>query len=339
MLEEYFREAGEVTAANAWQHVYRVLLWLDERTQLAHIYDSNHMQQGGAFYSRAVRFTDEVSKELSIDRKDLGNRIDVLFKGCVAELLKREGANPAASAEEVAQLALLAEEDGEELDESELIGEISDLLASAGVAAPKVPSLARAIEERARRFFTLGNKRKNALGEGFEDLLTMLLEKVSKVPTSKIQVRKRVSALPGFKKVAQVRGRRRGGERLPKPDIAITDEGVTQVITTAKWSMRQDRETQFASEYDGYQKNKVQTTELQFVLITNEFDVARLDNVARAQPGGAGGYIFHTIYHINPQLLLETQGERIGAVRGWIDAGKIGSLEDFLLTMRERFGT
>ena len=82
----------------------------------------------------------------------------------------------------------------------------------------------------------------------------------------------------------------------------------------------------------------LQPTELRFALITNEFDVARLNNVARAIPGGAGGYIFHQIYHINPSLLAHTQGERIGTVQHWIGAGKILSLADFLIEMRDRFG-
>ncbi len=63
-----------------------------------------------------------------------------------------------------------------------------------------------------------------------------------------------------------------------------------------------------------------------------------LDNVARAIPTGAGGYIFHVIYHINPDLLIATQEEKIGAVRHWIGAGKIRSLADWLNEMRQTFG-
>jgi hypothetical protein len=85
--------------------------------------------------------------------------------------------------------------------------------------------------------------------------------------------------------------------------------------------------------------NKTQSTELRFALITNEFDVARLTNVARAMPGGAGVYIFHQIYHINPELLVHTQGDRIGAVQHWIGTGKILALADFLTEMGGRFGS
>ena len=46
ILAGYFAAAGEVTAGNAWEHVYRCLLWMNESAGLAHIYDSNHMQPG-----------------------------------------------------------------------------------------------------------------------------------------------------------------------------------------------------------------------------------------------------------------------------------------------------
>ncbi len=64
-------------------------------------------------------------------------------------------------------------------------------------------------------------------------------------------------------------------EREPHPDLAFYDAGITQIIVTAKWSMRQDRETQFHSEFAAYQRSKMQPAELQFALITNEYDVAR----------------------------------------------------------------
>jgi hypothetical protein len=320
VLEEYFAQAGEITAENAWEHVYRSLLWIDEGAGLAHIYDSNHMQPGGNFHSRAASFTDELCRLLGMTCSELPAAIDYLFKGCVAEWKRTRAV--------------------EELDpevESELISATEQLLRAEGVPEIRVRPLARHIENLSRDFFTIGNKRKNALGEGFEDLLYLLLRRVSKVPEERIALRTPVSQLPGFRRTPTPRpgGRR---PREPRPDIAFHERRITHVITTAKWSIRQDRETQFQAEYTAYQRNKTQTTELRFALITNEFDVARLDNIARAIPGGAGGYIFHQIYHINPDLLIHTHGDRIGAVAHWIGAGRILSLNEFLLDMRDHFG-
>jgi hypothetical protein len=257
--------------------------------------------------------------QLGIAPKALYDHIDFLFRGCVAEWRRTR-----------------REQVDSEL-ENELIVGIEQLIKAEKVPADRASKLARQIELISRDFFTIGNKRKNALGEGFEDLIFLLLQRVSKIPAEHFTLRTPISDLPGFRRAVP---RRKGAriERQPHPDLAIVEKGATHIITTAKWSMRQDRETQFHAEYTSYQLNKTQPTELRFVLITNEFDVARLNNVARAMPNGAGGYIFHNIYHINPELLVKTQGDRIGDVKHWIGVGKIGSLADFLTEMRDRYG-
>jgi hypothetical protein len=101
--------------------------------------------------------------------------------------------------------------------ESELIGEVEALLQGEGIAAENAKRIARRSELLAKDFFTLGNKRKNALGEGFEDLLFLLLRRVSKIPEEHISLRKSVSKLPGFRRAPARRpdGRR---ERQPHPD-------------------------------------------------------------------------------------------------------------------------
>lgn len=319
VLGEYFAGAGDVTADNAWEHVYKCLLWMNEAAGLAHIYDSNHMQPGGNFHGRAVRFTDALCAAWHVDRSALPHLIDRLFKGCV-----------------LAWRATSPERPDAEL-ESELTTSIAKILREEGVPADRGAAVARRIEMLSRDFFTVGNKRKNALGEGFEDLLWLLLQRVSNVPPESMALRMPVSQLPGFRRAMPRRPGARQ-EREPRPDIALIEPSITHLIVTAKWSMRQDRETQFQSEFSAYQRNKTQSTELGFALITNEFDVARLDNVARASPTGMGGYIFHTIYHINPDLLTAAQGDRIGSVAHWIGAGKIQSLGDWLREMRHRFG-
>lgn len=322
VLEEYFAGVREVTEANAWEHVYRCLLWMNVGAGLAHIYDSNHMQPGGGFHSRAVRFTDLLCAHWSISRKQLAHQIDVLFKGCVAELKRRHE----------------AEGDIDSETESELILAIQAQLSGEGVKEERARDLARRIEILSRDFFTIGNKRKNALGEGFEDLLLILLHRVSRIKQEKLGLRIPVSRLPGFRRApASTSGDKR--KREPHPDIAIVEDQITHVIATAKWSMRQDRETQFQSEYNSFQMNKTQPTELTYALITNEFDIARLKNVVSAEPGrDRGGYIFHNVYHICLPLLRETQGERFKEIEPWVGTGKLRSLDDFLKEMHSRFG-
>lgn len=322
VLERYLAEAGELTEANAWEHVYRCFLWMNIGAGLAHIYDSNHMQRTGGFYARAVRFTDLLCAHWNVTRKELSAKIDVLFKGCVAELHRRE-----AESDEI-----------DEETESELTGEIELALENAGLASESAGPLARKLEGLSKEFFTIGKKRQNALGEGFEDLLFLLLQRISRIPASKIALRKAVSELPGFRRAPpRKKGEKR--KREPHPDIAIVENEITHVITTAKWSIRQDRETQFQHEYSSYQMNKVQPTELTYALITNEFDIARLKNVLNAIPGGQGGYVFHNVYHICLPLLRDTHGDRFKEIEPWVGTGRLRSLSDYFSEMRGRYGT
>jgi hypothetical protein len=334
IVEDYFRAHPDpAPTSEAWKHVYRLLLWIDQGTGLAHVYDANHMQKGGNFYERAVRFTDALCAKLAVPKNKLGDHIDVLFKGCVAEYRRRKAKRaelPPEADEEAAAEAEL---------ESELLAEVRALLKKHGLAPDRIDLAAFEIESHAKEFFTAGNQRKNALGEGFEDIVAHLLVDSAKLPVATVRTRSRLFDLPGFRKAAPVAALGGKPERLPKPDIAVVDDQYTYAIVTAKWSMRQDRERQFANEYNAYVKNLQQRAEVRFFLITNEFDLARLDNVARAQPDGAG-YLFHTIFHVNLELLRATHGPDLDrhAVGGWITAGKLASLDTFLAMMGATYG-
>jgi hypothetical protein len=328
VLKDYLAQAGEITEANAWEHVYRCLLWFDIGASLAHIYDSNHMQRGGTFHARAVRFTDLLCSHWNIKRNQLQQRLDVLFMGCVAELKRREAEEPAET-----------EDTSLEEIESELTVAIKKILQDAGVEGDRALALSGQIEEMSRDFFTIGNKRQNALGEGFEDLLMLLLRRVSHIPEKNFALRKPASELPGFfKEPPPAEGEKKSRKRQPRPDIAIIDGHITPLITTAKWSIRQDRETQFQSEYSSYTRNKKQEAELRFALITNEFDLARLINVLKAKPGGDGGYIFHTVYHVSLPMLRDTHGDGFKAIEPYVQIGSLKSLSDYLAEMRGRYG-
>ena len=73
-LDEYLSQCGAVTAENAWEHMYRLLLSIDRRTRLAHVYDGSHMQKGGNFHSRAVRFTELLCQHWGSNRIDFISR-------------------------------------------------------------------------------------------------------------------------------------------------------------------------------------------------------------------------------------------------------------------------
>jgi hypothetical protein len=198
VLKDYLAQAGEITEANAWEHVYRCLLWFDIGASLAHIYDSNHMQRGGTFHARAVRFTDLLCSHWNIKRNELPEKLDVLFKGCVAELKRREAEEPA----EMKDTSL------EEI-ESELTVAIKTILQDAGVEEDRALGLSGKIEELSRDFFTIGNKRQNALGEGFEDLLMLLLRRVSHIPEKEFRASKTCFGAAGILQRAATSQRRK----------------------------------------------------------------------------------------------------------------------------------
>ncbi len=332
VLKHYFEHAGPVTEANAWEHVYRCLLWFNAGAGLAHIYDSNHMQRGGNFYERARRFTELLCAHWKINRKELPGKIDVLFKGCVEELRRRQAEKSSDAT---------GEDEEEEVDseiESELTSAIQELLRSEGIDDERAGVVSEMIENLSREFFTIGKKRQNALGEGFEDLLMILLQRVSHIPAARLALRSPVSKLPGFLKRPPLKeGEKK--KREPSSDIAIIDDNITHLITTAKWSIRQDRETQFQSEFSSFQMNKQQPTELRYALITNEFDIARLRNILRAKATSTGGYTFHTVYHVCLPLLRETHREGFKEIEPWVGTETLKSLSDYLIELRGRYGS
>lgn len=61
LLTRYFETADTITTANAWEHVYRLLLWIDRTTALAHCYESDKAQPGRPWYARSLAFHEWVS--------------------------------------------------------------------------------------------------------------------------------------------------------------------------------------------------------------------------------------------------------------------------------------
>src|SRR6266513_26479 len=66
LLARFFETAAPISPANAWQHVYRLLLWIDRTTALAHCYESDKAQPGRPWYGRSLAFHDWVSTGLRV---------------------------------------------------------------------------------------------------------------------------------------------------------------------------------------------------------------------------------------------------------------------------------
>ncbi len=58
LIDAYFAGREPLTREMAWEHVYRLLLWIDQTTGLAHCYESDKCQPGKPWYGRSLAFHD-----------------------------------------------------------------------------------------------------------------------------------------------------------------------------------------------------------------------------------------------------------------------------------------
>lgn len=313
VIEEYFAEAGVLTTDDAWQHVYRLLLWIDPTNGLVHAYESDKCQPGKHWYQRALRVTAQVSKDLGVPQATLRQALDVLFRACLSELERHEGSKKAKA-------ALADEMEADDPDPTGLVAIVGRLLPEGH------DGLAPKIAEAARKYLSVENKRKNILGEGFEDVLGVLLGRVAHVPQDRMKLRARLSELPGFRTPSSKRKEKR-------PDISIFEEGArTELLISTKWSVRADREDQFADEYLFYRDHLVQARPPETVLVTNEFDRARLISAVESPR-----FRFDRVVHVRPELLEVAYGNDLGDLSAIIRQRKLISLADFLREMTSRF--
>ena len=64
LIDVYFASQRDTVASLAWSHVYRLLLWADQTTGLAHCYESDKCQPGKNWYARSLAFHDWLSTAL-----------------------------------------------------------------------------------------------------------------------------------------------------------------------------------------------------------------------------------------------------------------------------------
>lgn len=317
---------------------------MDGSTGLAHLYESDKAQPGRPWYNRSVIFTDLLCSSFGgITRDQLRRRIDRLFRACLEELLSnRQSLNSiTVNVGELAEALVVADilddvspegvadvvgepEDSSYTPDSELVVEFAAILGQR-LRVPKrqADSLAKDLVARARFYFTVERKRQNVLGEGFEDLLHLLMVNIGKVSPDRVKVRQRANTLPGFRSTKTAR------ERIEAPDIATVGDERTELIASVKWSLRHDRQKQLSDELDCYAELLSQADFPRYVLITNEYDPGRLVNadvlIRREQK-------IDCIYHLNLELLLAClhDHERVHDLMPMIAAGRLQSVGDFL---------
>lgn len=329
LIERYFINSEPVNKDNAWMHVYRLLLWIDRTTALGHCYESDKAQPGRVWYARSLAFHDWVSQSLGVPPARLGETIDWLFREAVKDLAHRSlGRRDPIYIEQRAPYSNLGfPEPG---DDAEVAGMLKEAL---GPWFEKEPpeEVFRELTRRIYAYATQENKRKNLVGEGFEDTLAAIIRRLSLGTQVGIESRISLHEVRGFNPPAR-------NEKPKKVDLALTSAS-RRTLVSAKWSIRADREEQFASDFEVYARLEAAGENFDYALVTNEFDAARLR--AACERRRQNSPLFTHIVHISPEAVQAvyhgTTGGSIGVLREHIQRGRLLSLRSWLDMLTSQF--
>lgn len=310
-----------------WLKVYRLLLWTDKTTGLAHCYESDKCQPGKPWHSRSLRFHSWLADSLGLTPRNVAEGIDWLFRRTADDyarymVQRYQTLLRLATQQRAPYIDRAFPEPGEDPAIVEIIRQVL----GTRLANEPSPDEWRAMTQRIRELIAIENKRKNLVGEGFEDVLSAITREFDAGSALEVRARCLLSTVPGFANM-------RIGDKPNKVDVAIVrraDEHRT--IVTAKWSIRADREKQFPAEFASYVTAKSDIRPFDYVLITNEFDPARLVRACEFSAGNSA--MFSTVVHISPDALRAAYGTQpettMQRVVQFLDNGRIKGLDTWL---------
>jgi hypothetical protein len=169
------------------------------------------------------------------------------------------------------------------------------------LSSEPTPEEWRQMTSRIRELIAVENKRKNLVGEGFEDVLAAVARSFDSEGLLDVRARPLLQDIPGFANT-------RVGDKANRVDVAVVRKADgRRTIVTAKWSIRADREKQFPAEFSSYVTAKSDMEPFDYVLLTNEFDPARL--LRACQMTTSNAYMFSTVVHVNPEALRAVYGD------------------------------
>ena len=310
-----------------WLRVYRLLLWTDKTTGLAHCYESDKCQPGKPWHPRSLRFHEWLSRSLGVAPREAAGGIDWLFRHTAEDyarymvqqyqtLLRR------ATRQRAPYIDRAFPEPGEDPAIVEIVREV---LGNRLIEEPSLDEW-RSMTQRIRELIAVENKRKNLVGEGFEDVLCAVARDFDDGSALSVSARSLLSSVPGFANT-------RVGDKPIKVDMAIVrNADQHRTIVTAKWSIRADREQHFSAEFANYVRAKSDIRPFDYVLLTNEFDPARLARACEFSAGNAA--MFSRVVHISPDALRAVYSDQPEAtmqrIVDFIDQGRIVGVDTWL---------
>jgi len=296
LIAEFFAQQGTPDPDTAWKRVYGLLLWVDRTTGLAHCYESDKCQPGRRWYGRSLAFHQWLAHEFQSTPVNVVKQLDWLFEKALEQYLRLLAREQSALKERGARQRSVFTGQVFPLPGSdpEVQRIVRDSLKSYFTATP--PSeVFDLVAERLREYWRQENKRKNLLGEGFEDVLSAVVEFVVGHGVE-VRARTRVAEISGFFSP----GTR---DKATKVDIVIECPAWSQpALVNVKWSIRADREDQLWDDFKEYVRFDRNHRGFEHYLITNEFDPARLNAVCDRRE--ANNFVFKNVVHINTDGLL-----------------------------------
>lgn len=327
LLNQYFAHFtsnGDATPEDAYSHIYRLLLWTDPTTGLAHCYESDKAQPGRPWYERSLRFHAWLAGKFGTAPASLGGEIDWLFRQAARDLVRglTERRLSLARGQRAPYENLGMPEPGEDPELQEIIREALRPWLREEPPSEVLARLTQSIYEHTR----LENKRKNLVGEGFEDVLAEVARRLHSPAIEAVKTRALLHDIPGFSRPPE-------RAKAKKVDLALlTQPNSYRTLITAKWSIRADREEQFLSDFQAYVNLERASQPFDYVLITNEFDPARL--AAACERQHHAHYLFSAVVHVSPEGLLATYGTDLSRsfrrAEQHIESGRLTSLAAWL---------
>lgn len=313
-----------------WKAVYKLILWLDKTTGLAHCYESDKCQPGKNWHVRSLRFHDWLATACNASPASVGEQIDWLFRHVAddyARFMVEEYRRLMVKA-----LTQRAPFDGRGFpqpgDDPSIVALIREVLGAHLTTEPTADQW-RELTSRVRDIVALENKRKNIVGEGFEDILAAVIRRVDSSNALTASARKTLYEVPGF-------ANRRTGEKPSKVDLVIVRAADRRrILVTAKWSTRADREEQFRADFTKYLNAESENGTFDYVLVTNEFDPARLKRACELNAGNSN--MLTKVVHISPEAVRAVYGPKpegtMGQVVRYMDEGRILGLDAWIASM------
>lgn len=282
-----------VQPEEAWKDVYRLLLWADATTGLAHCYESDKAQPGRPWYERTLAFHSWLAMHFDVAPLELADELDWMFRQVIKQVSDEETAKRHTLEERAQeQIAAFSRPMPVPGDDPELRDIIEPLLPD-GPVRPGDDTI-RYVLRRVRTHIASENKRKNLLGRGFEDVLAGVIQRLDIPERPGIGTQTAVQDIEGFRSP-------REGDKEEKVDLHAITPSKRRVLVSAKWSVRADREKQMLFDFRTYVDCNVRREPFEYIWVTNEFDPARL--VANATSTEGNQRLFDAVVHVCPQAL------------------------------------